>query len=82
MQLSIDNTVILDDLFFEVAPGEILGVLGPNGSGKSSLLRCITGIWQGDRGTVWMDGSGSMQMTDVFALHLVWCSKIRVSMTI
>ena len=41
---------------FLVAPGEILGVLGPNGSGKSSLLRCITGIWQGDRGTVWMDG--------------------------
>ena len=56
MQLSIDHTVILDDLFFEVAPGEILGILGPNGSGKSSLLRCITGIWQGDRGTVWMDG--------------------------
>jgi ABC-2 type transport system ATP-binding protein len=29
---------------FEVAPGEILGLVGPNGAGKTTTLRCLAGI--------------------------------------
>ena len=32
----------LDDVSFEIAPGEILGYLGPNGSGKSTTIKIIT----------------------------------------
>ena len=54
--LMLDNRVVLDDLYFEVAKGEVLGILGPNGCGKSTLLKCMTGLWKADRGTLWLDG--------------------------
>ncbi|MBT6435873.1 MAG: ABC transporter ATP-binding protein [Deltaproteobacteria bacterium] len=55
--LMLDNRVVLDDLYFEVAKGEVLGILGPNGCGKSTLLKCMTGLWKPDRGTLWLDGA-------------------------
>ena len=42
----------LEDVSFEVAPGEFFAVIGRNGSGKSTLLRCIAGIHEPDSGVV------------------------------
>ncbi len=56
ISLTLGTRVVLDDLYFEIRPGEVLGILGPNGSGKTSLMRCITGLWKPDRGTLWLDG--------------------------
>jgi ABC-2 type transport system ATP-binding protein len=36
--------VALDDLTFEVSPGEVVGLLGPNGSGKTTALRLVLGF--------------------------------------
>ena len=41
---------------FEVAPGEVLGVVGPNGAGKSTLLNLVTGTLPVDGGTIRFDG--------------------------
>ncbi|MGO9698959.1 MAG: ABC transporter permease subunit [Xanthobacteraceae bacterium] len=37
---------------FEVAAGEIVGLIGPNGAGKSTLFNLITGVLASDSGTV------------------------------
>jgi ABC-type polysaccharide/polyol phosphate transport system ATPase subunit len=46
----------LRDVSFEVAQGEFFGVIGPNGSGKSTLLRCLAGIYEPNKGSVWISG--------------------------
>jgi ABC-2 type transport system ATP-binding protein len=35
----------VDDVSFEVEPGEIVGLLGPNGSGKTTIMRMLTGFF-------------------------------------
>lgn len=46
----------VDGLSFEVAQGEILGLLGPNGSGKTTAMNLISGNLPADAGTVEFDG--------------------------
>ncbi len=46
------ETVAVEDLSFEVKPGEILGLVGPNGAGKTTTLRAICGIIPPTMGTL------------------------------
>ncbi|TCH96327.1 ABC transporter ATP-binding protein [Roseococcus sp. SYP-B2431] len=46
----------VDDVSFNVAQGEILGLLGPNGSGKSTTFNCIAGMLRPTSGSVKLDG--------------------------
>jgi lipopolysaccharide transport system ATP-binding protein len=47
---------ILQDISFEVAPGEAVGLIGINGAGKSTLLKLVTGTTQPSTGSVYMEG--------------------------
>jgi ABC-2 type transport system ATP-binding protein len=51
-----DTVTALNDISFEVQPGEIMGFLGPNGAGKTTTLRILTGILSPSAGTVTIDG--------------------------
>ena len=46
----------VDDLSFEVAAGEIVGVIGPNGAGKTTTLRSLAGILRPTSGRIRIDG--------------------------
>jgi ABC-2 type transport system ATP-binding protein len=48
--------VALDGLTFEVAPGEVVGLLGPNGSGKTTALRLMLGFLKPTSGSAAIGG--------------------------
>jgi len=48
--------VAVNDLSFQIRPGEILGLIGPNGSGKSTAMKLIMGIERPNAGAVRLDG--------------------------
>lgn len=47
---------VLDDVSFDVAPGEFVALVGPNGSGKSTLLRILVGLLRPAAGTARLFG--------------------------
>ncbi len=42
----------LDDVSFDIEPGEFFGLLGPNGAGKTTLISILAGLARATRGTV------------------------------
>ena len=51
-----DGTVLLDDLSFDVYPGEVFVILGRSGSGKSTLLKHMIGLHRPVRGSILIEG--------------------------
>lgn len=50
------KTIAVDDLSFDVRPGQVTGFLGPNGSGKSTTMRLIMGLDRPNAGGVAING--------------------------
>jgi branched-chain amino acid transport system ATP-binding protein len=50
--LSFGGVHALRDVSFEVSPGEVFSIIGPNGAGKTSMLNCISGRYQPNRGQI------------------------------
>jgi rhamnose transport system ATP-binding protein len=46
----------LQDVHFEIYPGEVHALLGENGAGKSTLIKIITGVYQPDLGELFLEG--------------------------
>ncbi|HPU51291.1 MAG TPA: ATP-binding cassette domain-containing protein, partial [Burkholderiaceae bacterium] len=46
----------VNEVSFDVARGEILGLIGPNGSGKSTTFNVIAGLYPPSAGSVTFDG--------------------------
>lgn len=47
----------VDEVSFELAEGEILGLIGPNGAGKTTLFNLISGSFRPDQGTISFNGA-------------------------
>ncbi len=48
--------VAVNEVSWDVHPGEVVGLLGDNGAGKSTLIKCISGVYQADEGEVYFEG--------------------------
>ena len=46
------SVTAVDDISFEVAEGEIFGVVGPNGAGKTTLIESVIGLRVPDSGNI------------------------------
>ena len=47
-----DGFAALDGATISVPTGSVYGLVGPNGAGKSTLIRCLTGIYRQDEGSI------------------------------
>ncbi len=53
---SINERKALDNLSLSLTNGEFITVIGGNGAGKSTLLNCIAGVYEIDKGYIYLDG--------------------------
>jgi len=53
---SFGTRLAVDDVSFQVAPGETYGLLGPNGAGKTTTIRLVCGLLSADGGEVTVAG--------------------------
>lgn len=60
----------VDNISFDVKPGEILGFLGPNGAGKSTTMKMITGYIGIGEGDIFLGGKSVKTMGDAQKKHI------------
>ncbi|MDR2798788.1 MAG: sugar ABC transporter ATP-binding protein [Treponema sp.] len=54
---SFSEVVALDDVQFDLRPGEVHALLGENGAGKSTLMKIISGVYTRDSGDFYVNGT-------------------------
>ncbi|MDZ8186860.1 MAG: ATP-binding cassette domain-containing protein [Nostoc sp. ChiSLP02] len=56
----------VQDVSFEITPGEVVGFLGPNGAGKTTTLKMLTGLIHPSSGTVRVAGQVPFRRQEAF----------------
>lgn len=66
--LKFKGVTALNNVSFEVRPGELFAVIGPNGAGKTSLFNVLTRVYQPESGTIQFAGRNLLSLkTDQLA---------------
>ncbi|MDR2552726.1 MAG: sugar ABC transporter ATP-binding protein [Treponema sp.] len=68
---AFSGVAALQDVQFDLKPGEVHALLGENGAGKSTLMKIISGVYTRDSGNLTVNGSKiTHDLTPVSAQHL------------
>jgi branched-chain amino acid transport system ATP-binding protein len=57
LTLRFGGVTALNQVSFEVDPGELFAVIGPNGAGKTSIFNCLSAVYRPQQGRVILDGT-------------------------
>lgn len=60
-----DDTVVLDNVSFEVERGKFYTLLGPSGCGKTTILRLIAGFTEASKGDIYFEGKKSIMFQPI-----------------
>jgi simple sugar transport system ATP-binding protein len=60
---SFGGVRVLREVDFQLAAGEVIGLLGDNGAGKSTLIKIVTGVHRPDAGEILFDGRPVADLT-------------------
>lgn len=71
LKVGYGESVILQNVNFQVRPGEVFVILGGTGSGKSTLLKNLIGLYMPLEGEVWIDGDNLVEARDDGRLDLL-----------
>lgn len=53
----IGRKKIVEDISFELYPGEVFGLIGPNGAGKTTIIRLLVGLMSISSGDIYIQGN-------------------------
>jgi ABC-2 type transport system ATP-binding protein len=65
------NIHAVDDISFEICPGEIFGFLGPNGAGKTTSIKIMSGLLKPDSGSVTINCLNNGRSIGICPQHIV-----------
>ncbi|NOU91858.1 ATP-binding cassette domain-containing protein [Paenibacillus sp. LMG 31456] len=66
----IGSKTIVDNLSFDVLPGEVFGFLGPNGAGKTTTIRMMVGLMSLTEGEVLVNGLSVKRQFEQAMVHV------------
>jgi len=58
-----DLPFVLEDIQFEINPGDVIAILGHNGSGKTTLVKHALGLLKPSKGHVYLEGNDTQKIT-------------------
>lgn len=70
VRCTLAGKVVLDEIDFNVAPGETLGLIGAGGAGKTLILKLICGLLRPSAGRVIFDGQDLSDLDEVALMRL------------
>jgi len=60
----------IENVSFQIAPGEILGYVGPNGAGKTTTVKIMIGLLEPSEGEIWFQGRSILDDLPAFQSRL------------
>ena len=60
------GVVALDSVDISFEPGQIHAIIGENGAGKSTLIKCLTGVYVPEEGSVEINGQDALKNKELF----------------